>query len=128
MGLNQHLGPGGQGMFGERRVYAHMRFCQEVGRLMPIQVFCQLVHPIYDAGKIVYDEMVELDFKKTPEQNAETLLSIEHQVQISGRLAMYYGIDPEKLDFPINIAQDSEEEALLEYIKKEAIKMYPRGK
>lgn len=127
VGFNQHFGPGGKGMFGVRRVYVHMQFCRQVDRLMPIQVFCQLVDPVYDAGKIVFARMVDLDFSKTPEENAKILLPIEHEVQISGRRKMFYGLDPvETMDLPINIAQNPEEEALLLEIKKEAVKKYPR--
>ncbi|KKR25847.1 MAG: hypothetical protein UT58_C0032G0008, partial [Microgenomates group bacterium GW2011_GWC1_39_7b] len=30
-GLNQHLGPGGKWMYGVRRIFAHMKFCELVG-------------------------------------------------------------------------------------------------
>jgi len=127
VGLNQHLGPGGKWMFGVRRVYAHMRFCQEVGRIIPIQVFCQLVDPAYDAGKIVYAESVNLDFTQTPEYNAKMLLlSIEHEVQIRGRMEMAHRFNPELADNPANIAQNPAEEEILFKMKKEARDRYPR--
>jgi len=128
IGCNQHLGPGGKWMYGVRRVYAHMRFCQEVGRIIPIEVFCQLVHPKYDAGKIVCHQIVDLDFRNTPEQNAKILLPIEHEVQINGRQAMFYGIRPDEMEDPINIAQNAEEEDLLFALKKEARDKYPPEK
>jgi folate-dependent phosphoribosylglycinamide formyltransferase PurN len=49
-GLNQHLGPGGRWMYGVRRVYAHMRFCEMIGEERPIAVFCQYVDSEYDEG------------------------------------------------------------------------------
>ncbi len=129
VGLNQHLGPGGKWMYGVRRVYAHMRFCQEVGRIMPIQVFCQFVDPVYDAGKIAHARKIDLDFARTPEENAEMLLPIEHGVQIYGRLEMFYGSahSSRAVDKPMNIALNEKEEELLLTIKKEARDKYPRN-
>lgn len=127
VGLNQHLGPGGKWMYGVRRVYAHMRFCQEVGRIMPIQVFCQFVDPVYDAGKIVHARNIDLNFARTPEENAEMLLPIEHEVQIDGRRAMLYSsIHSGMVDKPMNIALNKEEEEILLAMKKEAKGKYPR--
>jgi len=125
VGLNQHLGPGGKWMYGVRRVYAHMRFCQEVGRTVPIPVFCQFVDPVYDAGKILSIRNIDLDFSKTPEENAQMLLPIEHEVQIAGRMELFFDKTPFDAKFVPNIAKDEQEEKILFAMKKEARDQYP---
>jgi len=125
VGLNQHLGPGGKWMYGVRRVYAHMRFCQEVGRIIPISVFCQFVDPVYDAGKVLSIRNIDLDFSKTPEQNAEMLLPIEHEVQIAGRMELFFDKSPSDAQLVPNIAKSLREEEILFAMKKEARDKYP---
>lgn len=127
-GFNQHLGPGGRWMYGVRRVYAHMRFCQEVERIVPIPVFCQFVDPIYDAGLVVYVRYIDLDFKQTPEQNAEMLLPIEHKVQIEGRKKLFAGTAYTNAEIVPTIAENGEEEALLFTIRKKSRDKYPPEK
>ncbi|EKE11022.1 MAG: hypothetical protein ACD_15C00152G0006 [uncultured bacterium] len=128
-GLNQHLGPGGKWMYGVRRVYTHIRFCEEVGRKIPIQVFCQIVDPEYDAGVVVYAKSVDLDFSRTPEKNAkDLLLPIEHRVQIEGRREMFFGFNLLEAQAPAKIALNQEEERILLEMKKEARSKYPPDK
>jgi hypothetical protein len=38
VGLNQHLGPGGDFMYGHRRIYAHMRFSQIIGKTLSLSI------------------------------------------------------------------------------------------
>ena len=127
-GFNQHLGPGGRWMYGVRRVYAHVRFCQEVGRVMPVSVFCQFVDPVYDAGDIVHVRYIDLDFQKTPDQNADMLLPIEHEVQIEGRRRLFAGTAHSNAEIVPSIVQSDEEEELLFSIRKEARDKYPPEK
>jgi len=121
-GLNQHLGPGGKWMYGVRRIYAHMRFCEMIGEKRPIPVFCQKVAPKYDEGEVIYVRYENILPDETPEEVAERLLSIEHQVQIEAlrRLATKsYELQPTP-----KIALNPEEEKLLFEAKKEAYDKY----
>ena len=121
-GLNQHLGPGGKWMYGVKRIYAHMRFCEMIGEKRPIPVFCQKVAPKYDEGEVIYVRYENILPDETPEEVAERLLSIEHQVQIEAlrRLATKsYELQPTP-----KIALNPEEEKLLFEAKKEAYDKY----
>ena len=122
-GLNQHLGPGGKWMYGVRRIYAHMRFCEIIGENRPIPVFCQRVAPKYDEGNVIYLQYENILPGETPEIAGERLLNIEHQVQIEAlrRLATNsYKEEPVP-----KIARNPEEEKILSGIKKEARDKYP---
>ncbi len=110
-GLNQHLGPGGKWMYGARRICAHMIFCQRIGELRPIPIFCQWVEREYDKGNVIYLRYEELRANETPEGAAERLLVIEHQVQIEGRWLVARGTFKEE---PVpKIAKNPEEEKIL---------------
>jgi len=122
-GLNQHLGPGGKWMYGVRRICAHMIFCQRIGELRPIPIFCQRVAPEYDKGNVIYLRYEGLRVNETPEEAAERLLVIEHQVQIEGRLRLARGAFKEE---PVpKIAKNPEEEKILFEAMKEARNKYP---
>lgn len=122
-GLNQHLGPGGKWMYGIRRIYAHMRFCEIIRENRPIPVFCQRVAPKYDEGNVIYLQYENILPDETPEAAAERLLDVEHQVQIEAlrRLAA----DSYKEQPVPKIARNSEEEKILLEAKKEARDKYP---
>ncbi|PIR72775.1 MAG: hypothetical protein COV26_02225 [Candidatus Nealsonbacteria bacterium CG10_big_fil_rev_8_21_14_0_10_36_23] len=122
-GLNQHLGPGGKWMYGVRRIYAHMRFCEMIGEKRPIPVFCQRVAPRYDEGNVIYVQYENILPGETPEEASERLLNIEHQVQIEAlrRLATNsYKVQPVP-----KITLNPEEEKILFEAKKEAHDKYP---
>jgi len=122
-GLNQHLGPGGKWMYGVRRICAHMIFCQRIGELRPIPIFCQRVAPEYDKGNVIYLRYEGLRANETSEEAAERLLVIEHQVQIEGRLRLARGVFKEE---PVpKIAKNPEEEKILFEAMKEARNKYP---
>ena len=122
-GLNQHLGPGGKWMYGVRRICAHMIFCQRIGELRPIPIFCQRVAPEYDKGNVIYLRYEGLRANETSEEAAERLLVIEHQVQIEGRLRLARGAFKEE---PVpKIAKNPEEEKILFEAMKEARNKYP---
>ena len=123
-GLNQHLGPGGRWMYGERRVYAHMRFCEETGRQIPLPIFCQYVGHDYDVGEVIYIQFEDLLPEESPKQVADRMLPIEHAVQIEGRRLLASG-SFERRPVP-QYARDEKEEILLEQLMKEARDKYPR--
>jgi len=123
-GLNQHLGAGGKGMYGVRRIYTHIIFCQRIGRWRKIPIFCQWVAPEYDQGNIIYLRYEEIKPSETAEEAAERLLVIEHQVQIEARYRLAKGIFKEE---PVpKIAQNLEEEKILFAAIKEAGNKYHR--
>jgi len=117
------LGPGGKWMYGVRRICAHMIFCQRIGELRPIPIFCQRVAPEYDKGNVIYLRYEELRANETPEEAAERLLVIEHQVQIEGRLRLARGVFKEE-SVP-KIAKNPEEEKILFEAMKETRNKYP---
>ena len=122
-GLNQHLGPGGKWMYGIRRIYVHMRFCEMIGENRPIPVFCQKVASRYDEGNVIYVQYENILPGGTPEMAAERLLNIEHQVQIEALRRLATGSYNEQ---PVpNLARNSEEEKILFEVKKEACDRYP---
>lgn len=81
-GLNQHLGPGGEFMYGERRLYAHIRFCEMIGEKRPVPIFCQVVDPVYDSGDVIAVRFEGIIKDETIEEAAKRFLPIEHEVQI----------------------------------------------
>ena len=122
-GLNQHLGPGGKWMYGVKRIYAHMRFCEIIGKKRPIPIFCQRVALKYDEGNVIYLQYENILPGETPEIAGERLLNIEHQVQIEAlrRLATNsYKEEPVP-----KIARNPEEEKILFKVEKEARDKYP---
>lgn len=122
-GLNQHLGPGGKWMYGTRRIYAHMRFCEMVGENRPIPVFCQRVAPRYDEGDTIYIQYENILPNEIPEEVAERLLNIEHQVQIEALRRLATGTF--ELQPVPKLAQNPEEEKILNKAKEEACDKYP---
>jgi folate-dependent phosphoribosylglycinamide formyltransferase PurN len=81
-GLNQHLGPGGEFMYGERRLFAHIRFCELIGEKRPVPIFCQVVDLIYDSGDIISVKFEDIRDGETITEIADRFLPIEHEVQI----------------------------------------------
>lgn len=122
-GLNQHMGPGGKWMYGVRRIYAHIVFCQRIGQWRPLPIFCQRVAPEYDKGNVIYIRYEEIKPNETPEEAAERLLVIEHYVQIEGRHRLAKGNFKEE-SVP-RIAKNPEEEKILMEAMKEARNKYP---
>ena len=110
-------------MYGIRRIYAHIRFCEITGESLPIPVFCQRVVSKYDEGNTIYVQYENILSGETPEEAAERLLSIEYQVQIEAlrRLATD---SYEEQPVP-KLAINSEEEKILFKVKKEARDKYP---
>lgn len=122
-GLNQHLGPGGKWMFGVRRIYAHLRFCELVGENRPIPIFCQKVAPNYDEGNTIYLKYEELSTREDINSIQERLTSIEHEVQIEALYRLNTGTYVEQ-QVP-KITKNAKEEELLLKAKKEARDKYP---
>jgi folate-dependent phosphoribosylglycinamide formyltransferase PurN len=91
LGLNQHLGPGGKFMYGERRLHAHIRFCEIIGEKRPVPIFCQVVDPVYDNGDAISVRFENILEGETIEEAAKRFLPIEHEVQIEAlfRLATF---------------------------------------
>lgn len=122
LGLNQHLGPGGQFMYGERRLYAHIRFCEMVGEKRPVPIFCQVVDPVYDNGAAISVRFEDILDGETIEDAAKRFLPIEHEVQIEAllRLATFsenYIPVPRVYDTP-------EEKILMDQARIEAHEFY----
>ena len=121
-GLNQHLGPGGKWMYGIRRIYTHLLFCQKIGGWREIPIFCQWVVPEYDKGDTIYLRYEKLKPNETSEEVVERLLKIEYQVQIEGRYLLAKGAFKEE---PVpKIAKNEIEEKILFEAKEEARKFY----
>lgn len=122
-GINQHFGPGGKWMYGVRRIYAHIVFCQKIGEWRPIPVFCQRVASEYDKGNVIYISYEEIKSNETAEQAAERLLAVEHQVQIEARFRLAINTFQEE---PVpKIAKNPEEEKILFEAMKAARNKYP---
>ena len=101
----------------------HMIFCQRIGELRPIPIFCQRVAPEYDKGNVIYLRYEELRDNEIPEEAAKRLLAIEYYVQIEGRLRLARGTFKEE---PVpKIAKNLEEEKILFGAMKEARDKYP---
>lgn len=123
LGLNQHYGPGGKWMYGDRRPYAHKLFCEMIGETRPIPVFAQLVETEYDAGQAIYSELTEFYPGETLEDAIKRIIKIEHGVQIQARRSLGTG---KAYPHPLpEIAYSEAEEALLFIAKKEARDRYP---
>ena len=123
-GLNQHLGPGGKWMYGLRRIYAHIRFCEIIGQSRPIPIFCQKVAPRYDAGDVICLKKESILPGETVDEAAERLVKIEHNVQIEALYSLATNTYRTK---PVpRIARNSTEEELLEQVKREANDYYTR--
>ncbi len=122
-GLNQHLGPGGKWMYGVRRIYAHMLFCEMIWDNRPIPIFCQFVAPKYDKGNAICVYYENILPGESPENAAARLLPFEHQVQIEGlyRLATN-SFEPRPVP---EIALNRREEEILLEAKKKARDIYP---
>ncbi len=122
-GINQHMGPGGKWMYGVRRIYAHIVFCQKIGEWRPIPVFCQRVASEYDKGNVVYIRHEEIKSNETAEQAVERLLAVEHYVQIEARFRLATNTFQEE---PVpKIAKNPEEEKILFEAMKAARNKYP---
>jgi len=121
-GLNQHLGPGGDHMYGERRTYAHLRFCNLVGEYRPIPVFCQYVHPDYDQGDVIYVRFEEFSHSESVQKIAERLLPVEHEVQIEALRLLATG-QAHPIPVP-RVYQTPEEKLLMDQARLEAHEFY----
>jgi len=120
-GLNQHLGPGGKGMYGIRRIYAFLWFCRKVGEVRKIPIFSQWVAPEYDKGDVIFLKYAKIDLNEKPEKIAQRLLPIEHEVQIEARSRLAKGNFKERA-LPKIAKNPKEEKILLEAIKKASLK------
>ena len=122
MGLNQHLGPGGDFMHGKRRIYAHLRFCQMIDEKRPIPVFCQFVHPKYDQGDVVYVRFEDFNFAESVNTIANRLLPVEHEVQIEALLRLAKGTYRRE---PVpRVFETPEEKELMDQVRLEAESFY----
>jgi len=120
-GLNQHLGPGGKGMYGERRIYVFLKFCEKIKKLREIPVFCQWVAPEYDEGDVIYLRYVKINPKNSLKEIAERLKKVEHKVQIEARYLLAKGRFKERPS--PEIAKNKKEKEILREIIKEACKI-----
>lgn len=123
-GLNQHLGPGGEYMYGQRRLYAHIRFCEMIGEKRPVPIFCQVVDPNYDQGDIIYVRFEDIREGETVAEIAERFLPIEHEVQIE---ALYRLATNTAQPAPVpHIYKTPEEKLLMDKARMEARDFYSR--
>lgn len=123
-GLNQHLGPGGEYMYGERRLYAHIRFCEMIGEKRPVPIFCQIVDQNYDQGDIIYARFEDIWEDETVAEAAERFLPIEHEVQIE---ALYRLATNTAKPSPVpRVYKTPEEKLLLDKARIEANEFYSR--
>jgi len=123
-GLNQHLGPGGEYMYGERRLYAHIRFCEMIGEWRPVPIFCQYVHYGYDQGKVIFMRYEDIKAGETITEIADRFLPIEHEVQIE---ALYRLATNTAQSAPVPlIYKTSEEKLLMDKARIEANEFYSR--
>ncbi len=121
-GLNQHLGPGGEYMYGERRLYAHIRFCEMIGEWRPVPIFCQVVDPDYDQGDIIYVRFENIRKGETIAEMAQRFLPIEYEVQIE---ALYRLATNAAQSSPVPlIYKTPEEKLLMDKAKLEADKFH----
>jgi len=123
-GLNQHLGPGGEFMYGQRRLYAHIRFCEMIGEKRPVPIFCQFVDPHYDQGDVVYVRFEDIREGETVAEVAERLISVEHEVQIE---ALYQLATNTAQPVPVpRVYKTPEEKMLMDKARVEANEFYSR--
>lgn len=121
-GLNQHLGPGGGQMRGERRIYVFMRFCELIGQKRPIPIFCQRVAPKLDEGEIIYIRYENIFPGETAKEVNDRLMTVEHEVQIEALYRLARNI---QTPMPVpKIARTPMEEEFLRLAKTEAEKKY----
>lgn len=128
-GLNQHLGPGGKWMYGIRRIYAHIRFCEMIGEDRPIPIFCHLItpqKPNYDEGDTVFVKWEKILENESAEEALARFAPIEHEVQIEALRLLVKGLC--KLQTKPEITKTKEEEKLLMQAKIEARTKYPPDK
>lgn len=109
-GLNQHLGPGGEYMYGQRRLYAHIRFCEMIGEWHPVPIFCQYVHHDYDRGEAVFVQYENIKEGETIAAMADRFLPIEHEVQIE---ALYRLATSSAQPVPVPLVYETPAEKLL---------------
>ncbi len=124
-GLNQHLGLGGRWMYGVRRIYALLRFQELIGESRSLPIFCQRVAPEYDAGNIIYARWIRLSKGLNAEQIAQSVLPIEHDVQIEALRRLATGDPIKERPVPKFAWTKKQEEFLLE-AKQEARQAYPK--
>jgi phosphoribosylglycinamide formyltransferase 1 len=123
-GLNQHLGPGGEYMYGQRRLYAHIRFCEMIGERRPVPIFCQFVDPNYDQGDVVFARFEDIREGEAVAEIADRLLPIEHEVQIE---ALYRLATNTAQPAPVpRIYKTPEEKLLMHKARMEANEFYSR--
>jgi folate-dependent phosphoribosylglycinamide formyltransferase PurN len=121
-GLNQHLGPDGKFMHGERRIFAHLNFCMVIGEKRLIPVFCQFVHPKYDQGDIIHVEFVDFDFAESVSEIATRLLPIEHRVQIEALRLLALG---KAMPLPVPLVYRTlQEQLMMEEIRVKTDQFY----
>lgn len=129
MMTNQHNGPlpdfGGDGMYGMRVHCARLLFVRAVKRDFWSEATAQRVAVHFDEGAVLKTARVEILANDTPETLAARMLPIEHEVEIETLRDFASGrVQEQKRETPVVLPG---EEGLLVAVKKEAIKMYPKG-
>lgn len=124
-GLNQHLGPGGDFMYGERRLYAHIRFCEMISEKRPVPIFCQFVaNSVYDDGDVILARFEDIRDGETIEKAAKRFLLIEHEVQIEALYRLATGV-AKSMPVP-RVYETPEEKLLMDQARIEAHEFYNR--
>jgi hypothetical protein len=90
-GYNQHMGPGGKWMDGACRMYAQMRFNEEMDENLAVPLFMQEVSPVVDDGDTVCVNYHHLIPGETAGEAQERLKYLEWGVQIEGRRSLANG-------------------------------------
>lgn len=91
-GYNQHMGPGGKWMDGAYRMYAQMRFNQEIHEDLPVPIFMQEVVPDVDGGDVIYVEYHSFIIGETAGEAQDRLKKgHEWNVNIEGRRRLATG-------------------------------------
>lgn len=109
-------------MYGERRIYAHLRFCALVGGRRSIPVFCQYAHQEYDQGDVVCVRFQDFVFTESVQEIAKRLLPIEHEMQIEALRLLATG---QARPIPVpSVWETWEEKFLMDQARMEAETFY----
>lgn len=133
MMVNQHPGPldpghpdfGGAGMFGRRVHCARLLFVQQTKHDFWTEATAQRVAADFDEGAILHRQQVEIVPDDTVKSLATRVLPVEHEGQIKtlqdfANNSVTEWVRSERLIH-------SGEEAILERVKAEAKRLYPKG-
>ena len=133
MMTNQHPGPldigredfGGAGMFGLRVHAARLLFVERTGRDYWSEATAQRVEVEFDKGAVIKSKQVPIIPGDTPEDLAQRMLPVEHEVQIEVLSDFLHNhVHEVHRESPLI---NPEEEKILEECKREAIQKYPNG-